>query len=64
MNTFYHFEGVIYETLEGVISATKNYTNKSYDVIETDKNFDLFYDEFYTLRASGNSIIDSIELAK
>jgi hypothetical protein len=64
MNTFYHFEGRIYETLEEVTKATKNYTTKKYDEIETEKSFDEFDTEFDKLRAEGNSIADSIEWAK
>lgn len=64
MNKFYHFEGRIYKTLKEVKNATKNYTNKKYDVIETLKSFKKFENEFDKLREEGNSIIDSIEWAK
>ena len=64
MNTFYHFEGRIFETVEEVENATKNYTNKKYDEIKTEKSFDEFDAEFDKLRGEGNSIDDAIEWAK
>lgn len=64
MNTFYYFEGTIYETLDRVIKATKNYVNKKYDIIETNKDFNSFEDTFDKLRKEGNSVLDSLELAK
>lgn len=64
MNTFYHFEDKIFETVEEVENATKNYANKMYDEIKTDKSFDEFDTEFYKLRGEGNSIDDAIEWAK
>ena len=64
MNTFYNFEGRNYETLEEVEKAIKNYTNKKFDEIKTEKTFDEFDNEYDKLRAEGNSILDAIEWAK
>ena len=64
MNTFYHFEGRIFETLDEVVNATKNYTSKKFDEIKTDKPFSKFDEEFDKLRSEGCDIVDSIELAK
>lgn len=64
MNNFYHFEGNIYETVEAVEAATRNYCNKRYDVIKTLKSFDEFEEEYDKCRKEGNSILDSIEWAK
>lgn len=64
MNKFYYFEGEIYETLELVQNATKNYTCKKIDEIETSKSFDEFEEAYEDARAEGNSSLDSIEWAK
>ena len=64
MNTFYFFEGRVYETLEQVQSATKDYASKKFDEIETSKSFDEFEDAYDEARAEGNSCLDSIEWAK
>lgn len=64
MNTFYYFEGKIYETVEAVENATKNYSNKKYDEIETTKSFEEFEEEFDNVKAEGNSDLDAIEWAK
>jgi len=63
MNTFYHFEGRIYEKIENVEKATENYRNKNYDEIKTEKSFDEFENAYERLRAEGNSIMDSIDFA-
>lgn len=64
MNTFYHFEGRIFESLEALEIVMKNYTYKKYDIINTDKNFDDFESEFEKYRQEDNSILDSIDFAK
>lgn len=64
MNTFYYFEGRIYETLDEVKNATKNYINKRFDEFETSKSFDEFEDEYDKCKAEGNSDLDAIEWAK
>lgn len=64
MKKFYHFEGRIYKTLKEVKNATKNYTNKRYDVIETLKSFAEFENEFDKAKEEGNSDLDAIEWAK
>ena len=64
MNKFYYFEGRIFETLEAVEVATKNYTNKQYEKINTFKNFEDFENEYDNLKLEGNSDLDAIEWAK
>ena len=64
MNTFYHFEGRVFETEELAKVATKDYVSKKIDIIETDKDFDKFYECFTNCRFEGNSIADSIDWAK
>lgn len=64
MNTFYYFENNIYEKLEDVQFAMKNYTCKKYDEIKTLKDFDEFENEYDNLRKEGNSALDAIEWAK
>ena len=64
MNTFYYFEGRIFETKEQVEENAKNYNCKKFDEIETLKSFDEFENEFDNLKAEGNSDLDSIEWAK
>lgn len=64
MNTFYYFEGRVFETKEAVEAVAKDYTNKKYDVIETEKSFDEFEDEFDKLKSEGNSDLDAIKWAK
>ena len=64
MNTFYYFEGRIFETENEVKKATENYTNKKYDEIKSEKSFDDFDAEFDKLKADGNSDYDAIEWAK
>lgn len=64
MNTFYYFEGRVYETLEEVQNATKNYICKRFDEIETMNTFEQFENEFHKLKEEGNSDLDAIEWAK
>lgn len=64
MNTFYYFEGTVYETLEQVEFAAKNYKNKQYDEIKTTKSFNEFDDAFYNAKKDGDSDLDAIEWAK
>lgn len=64
MNKFYYFEGRIFETVEQVENATKNYINKKYDEIETSKSFDEFEEDYDKLKEDGNSDLDAIECAK
>ena len=64
MNTFYYFEGRIFETVKQVENATKNYRNKKYDEIETMKSFDEFEENYDKLKKDGNSDWDAIEWAK
>lgn len=64
MNTFYFFEGNIYETREAVEAAVKNYLNKKYDEINTSKSFDEFEAEYDKAREEGNSCLDAIEWAR
>lgn len=64
MNTFYFFENNVYETREEAENATKNYTNKKIDVIETNKDFTSFENDYKSARNDGNSCLDSIEWAK
>ena len=64
MNTFYYFEGRIFETVKQVENATKNYRNKKYDEIETMKSFDEFEENYDKLKKDGNSDLDAIEWAK
>lgn len=42
----------------------ENYVMASFDVIKTNKSQEQFMDDYEQLRLEGNSIIDSIELAK
>ena len=64
MNTFFYFEGRIFETEEAVKTATKDYMTKNYMVIETNKSFDIFEDEFDKCKEEGDSDLDAIEWAK
>ena len=64
MNKFYYFEGRIFETVEQVENATKNYRNKKYDEIETIKFFSEFENTFDELKEQGESDLDAIEWAK
>lgn len=64
MNTFYYFEGNIYETEQTVIAATKDYTNKKYDEIRTSKSFEEFETAYEEAIEEGNSSLDAIEWAK
>lgn len=65
MNTFYYFEGRIFETREKA-EAEKKRTgyHTSIDEIKTNKSFDEFDDAFDELKAEGNSDLDSIEGAR
>lgn len=64
MNTFYYFEGRVFETQEEVEAVAKNYVNQKYDEILSEKSFDDFEDDFDKLKAEGNSDLDAIEWAK
>lgn len=64
MNKFYYFEGRIFETVEAVENATKNYRNKKYDEIETSKSFEEFEYEFDKAKKEGDSDLDAIEWVK
>lgn len=64
MNKFYYFEGRIFETVEQVENATKNYRNKKYDEIETSKYFAEFENEFDKAKEECNSDLDAIEWAR
>ena len=64
MNTFFYFEGRIFKTEEAVKKATQNYNCKRFDIIETNKSFEEFEDEFIKAREEGNSDLDSIEWAR
>ena len=64
MNTFYYFEGSIFESVEDVKNATKNYSNKIYEEIETSKAFDEFEEEFEKCKNEGESDLDAIEWSK
>lgn len=64
MNTFYYFEGRIFETVEEVENATRNYTNKRYDEINTEKSWDEFGRAFDEEKMNGCSDGDAIEWAR
>lgn len=64
MNTFYYFEGSIYETMEEANFAARNYNIKKIDKIQTNKSFAEFEKAFDEAQAEGNSDFDSIEWAK
>lgn len=64
MNTFYYFEGRIFETKENAEQVARNYTSKKIDEIETEKTFDEFENAFDELKEQGNSDLDAIEWAK
>ena len=64
MNTFYYFEGRIFETEEKAMNFTKNYNNKKLDKIQTEKSWDDFENEFDKAKEDGNSDLDAIEWAR
>lgn len=64
MNTFYFFENDIYETKEQAEFAAKDFRIKHIDEIETNKDFNTFYNDYRVYREEGNSCLDSIEWAK
>lgn len=64
MNTFYFFENDIYEKKEQAEKAARNFKIKHIDEIETDKDFNTFYNDYRACREEGNSCLDSIEWAK
>lgn len=64
MNTFYYFEGRIFETKEDAEFAARNYTNKKIDEIETAKSFAEFENAFDESKEQGESDLDAIEWAK
>lgn len=64
MNTFYYFEGRIYETLEDVEKAARNYNCKRYDEIKTVKSWDEFDRAFDEEKMNGSSDEDAIEWAR
>ncbi len=67
MNTFYYFEGRIFETLESAQSTKKSmgsYGFTSIDKIETNKTFEEFENEFDKCKKDGDSDLDAIEWAK
>ena len=63
-NTFYYFEGRIFETLEEVQKATENYVNKKFDEIETEKDFNEFSANYEENKQAGESDFDAIEWAR
>lgn len=50
MNTFYHFNGDLYEKIEDFKPLLKKSINKSFDVLTTKKSFKKVYDEFLKIR--------------
>lgn len=61
---FYYAENDVYETKEQAERALRDLKIKHIDEIETDKDFNSFYNEFLKCREAGNSLLDSIEWAK
>lgn len=65
MNTYFYFEGRIFETLHEVQDfRRKNCPNGRIDEIYTSKDFEEFENEFNKAKEEGNSDLDAIELAK
>ena len=61
---FYFAENDVYETKEQAEYAVRNLKIKHIDEIETNKDFNTFYNDYTTCREAGNSCLDSIEWAK
>lgn len=64
MNTFYFFEGNIYETKDQAERAAQHYSIKRIDSVQTIKPFIDFILDYEKARDEGNSCADSIEWAK
>ncbi len=64
MNTFYYFEGRIFETEEKAMNFAKNYNCKKLDKIQTEKGWEEFEAEFDKVKEEGNSDLDAIEWAR
>lgn len=64
MNTFYHIEGDVYETLKEAERVKEQYKMARIDEVETDKDFSSFEAEYERVRKQGNSIEDSLSWAK
>lgn len=64
MNTFYYFEGNIYETIGAAEYAARNYNIKRIDSIKTEKSFDEFETAFEEVKKECSSDVDAIEWAK
>ena len=67
MNTFYYFEGKIFETYDKALHIKESmgrYGFNKIDKIETRKDFDTFEDIFDMLKQQGESDFNAIELAK
>ena len=63
-NTYYYFEGRIYETKEEVLKATENYTNKNYDTVTTFNIFEDFENNYNSLKRCGQSDIVAFKEAR
>lgn len=61
---YYFVENDVFETKEQAEFSVRHLKNKHIDEIETEKDFETFYNNYWTCRDQGNSCLDSIEWAK
>jgi hypothetical protein len=65
MTIVYELEGRLFQTFEDAEESKKLYGyNTSIEAVETDKDYDSFYDAYEAARKEGNSVADALIWAK